>query len=139
MTDKLQKIREELERLKEETSIGLSEHENGIEQGRMEIINTLSIFLDSIQEEPVSEDYKNALNTEAITFLQEQQIVPNFYADIIVKAVKHGANWQKKQLVAKAIDAQCFGFQGAALFSFRLPSDKYLVGSNVKVIVIKDV
>ena len=52
MTDKVKKIREELARLKEETSIGLSEHENGVEQGRMEIINALSIFIDSMQEEP---------------------------------------------------------------------------------------
>lgn len=54
MMDKVQKIREEVERLKEETSIGLSEYENGIEQGRMEIINALSIFLDSMKEETVS-------------------------------------------------------------------------------------
>jgi hypothetical protein len=43
----------------------------------------------------------------------------------------------KEEMMAKAIDAQCFGFQGAALFSFRLPADNYLVGSEVKVIVIK--
>jgi hypothetical protein len=54
MTDKIQKIREELARLKEETSIGLSEHENGVEKGRMEIINALSLFLDTVQKEPVS-------------------------------------------------------------------------------------
>lgn len=54
--DKLQKIREELARLKEETSIGLSEHENGVEQGRMKIINAISLCLDTLQEEPVSED-----------------------------------------------------------------------------------
>jgi hypothetical protein len=41
-------------------------------------------------------------------------------------------------MMAKAIDAQCFGFQGAALFSFRLPVGNYLVGSEVKVIVIKE-
>jgi hypothetical protein len=41
-------------------------------------------------------------------------------------------------MIAKAIDAQCFGFQGFALFCFRLPADNYLVGSEVKVIVIKE-
>lgn len=56
MTDKVQKIRKELARLKEETSIGLSEYDAGFENGRMEILNALSIFLDSMQEEPVSED-----------------------------------------------------------------------------------
>ena len=54
-----------------------------------------------------------------------------------IEMFKAGANWQKQQMMAKAVDAQCFGFQGAALFSFRLPADKYLVGSEVKVIVIK--
>ena len=62
MTDKVKKIREELARLKEETSIGLSEHENGVEQGRMEIINALSLFLDSMQEEPVSSIWHDASN-----------------------------------------------------------------------------
>ena len=60
MTDKIQKIREELARLKEETSIGLSEHENGVEKGRMEIINALSLFLDTVQKEPVSNVWHDA-------------------------------------------------------------------------------
>lgn len=41
-----------LDRLKEETYIGLSEHDNGVEQGRMEVINALYGLLDSMQEEP---------------------------------------------------------------------------------------
>ena len=48
-----------------------------------------------------------------------------------------GAKWQKDKMVQNTIDAHCFGFQGAALFSFRLPAGNYLVGSEVKVIVIK--
>ena len=60
LTDKVQKIRKELERLKEETPIGLSEHENGVEQGRIEIINALSFFLDSLQKEPVSNVWHDA-------------------------------------------------------------------------------
>lgn len=51
---------------------------------------------------------------------------------------KHGFEDCKEQMMTKVIDAHCFGFQGAALFSFRLPSDNYLVGSEVKVIVIKE-
>ena len=51
---------------------------------------------------------------------------------------KHGFEDCKKQMMEKAIDADCFGFQGAALFSFRLPADNYLVGSKVKVILINE-
>lgn len=54
------------------------------------------------------------------------------------EAFEDGAKWQKEHMMIKAINAHCFGFQGAALFSFRLPADKYLVGSEVKVIVIKE-
>lgn len=53
-------------------------------------------------------------------------------------AIEYGMRLQKEQMMKKAVDAECFGFQGAALFSFRLPSDKYLIGSKVKVIVIKE-
>lgn len=42
---KIERIKKELERLREETSIGLTEHENGVEQGRMEIINAISNLL----------------------------------------------------------------------------------------------
>ena len=54
------------------------------------------------------------------------------------EAFEDGAKWQKEHMMVKAINAHCFGFQGAALFSFRLPADNYLVGSEVKVIVIKE-
>ena len=53
-------------------------------------------------------------------------------------AIEYGMRLQKEQMMKQAVDAGCFGFQGAALFSFRLPSDRYLVGSKVKVIVIKE-
>ena len=51
---------------------------------------------------------------------------------------KAGAKWQKEKMMSKVIDATCFGFQDAALFSFRLPAGSYLVGSKVKVIIIKE-
>lgn len=107
-----------------------------------------------LKEEPVSEDLEEAANDYGIR--QGAELKP-----FAIKFFKAGAKWQreqdqstielaedhamfagmekmKEQMIAKAIDANCFGFQGAALFSFRLPSDKYLVGSKVKVIVIKE-
>lgn len=65
--------------------------------------------------------------------LDKHQRMPTF-----LDAIEYGMNLQKEQMMAEAIDARCFGFQGAALFSFRLPADKYLVGSEVKVIVLKE-
>ena len=101
MTDKVQKIRKELARLKEKTSIGLSEHGNGVEQGRMEIINALSIFLDSMQEEPVSEDLEEAVNAY-IGYAPEVDECSSVYGKR--KAFKAGAKWQLSQLMRNAIE-----------------------------------
>jgi hypothetical protein len=89
------------------------------------------------KEEPVSEDYENALNSVAITFLQEQQIVPNFYADIIMKAVKRGANWQKEQFEKKAFPVE-IGRQRSD-YKCMLHGNflHYDTGDKVKVIIIK--
>lgn len=54
------------------------------------------------------------------------------------ESFKAGAKWQKDKMIQNTIDAHCFGFQGSALFSFRLPADNYLVGSKAKVIVVED-
>ena len=90
----------------------------------------------NLQEEPVSEDLEKTIDTFLATYFgseREKQEWP-----FLKKMVIHFAEWQKEQMMAKAVDAHCFGFQGAALFSFRLPADNYLVGSEVKVIVIKE-
>ena len=83
------------------------------------------------KEEPASEglgEYINELSKQfpEVSFAKLSRIA--------VRVVK----WKEQQMMSKAIDAHCFGFQGAALFSFRLPADKYLVGSKVKVIVIEE-
>lgn len=116
------------------------------------------------KEEPVSEDLEEVIRKYEQRLEKEN---PATEAYDFAGAIRFGANWQKQkdaeainenallysarlegieigkaemkqQLMTRAIDAQCFGFQGAALFSFRLPADKYLVGSEVKVIVIKE-
>ena len=88
-------------------------------------------IIDSLQEESVSEELEEAaiVYNKKINFVVAGKI-PNehFIA---------GAKWQKDKMIQNTIEAHCFGFQGAALFSFRLPADNYLVGSEVKVIVIK--
>ena len=50
-----------------------------------------------LAEKPAYENYENALNSEAVTFLEGLGVVANFYADQIIGAVKHGARWQKQK------------------------------------------
>lgn len=97
-------------------------------------------------EEPVSGNDENALNSVAITFLQEQQIVPNFYADIIMKAVKRGANWKKEQLMANAVDAVVkidaggYPYVDSTIELYDYDKDIPLAkcGDKVKILVIKE-
>ena len=84
----------------------------------------------------VSEDLEEAAKNHAVERYRTTR--DRELAEKCKWSFKTGAKWQKEQMIAKAIDARCFGFQGAALFSFRLPAGNYLVGSKVKVIVIKE-
>lgn len=161
MTDKVQKIREEVERLMNEL---IQEKEKGFDSDIddaciLELQNVLT-FIDSLQEEPISEqnlssverigkDWKEDPISEDLEEACEQlsedarkhkaeTSSPFFSQTDYKQGVMDGAKWQKEKMMAKAIDAHCFGFQDAALFSFRLPVGNYLVGSEVKVIVIKE-
>ena len=102
------------------------------------------------REEPVGEDlgeYINELSKQfpEVSFAKLSRIAVRVAKwqkekddEEKVLTYKHGFEDCKEQMMTKAIDAQCFGFQGAALFSFRLPADNYLIGSEVKVIVVKE-
>lgn len=86
------------------------------------------------KEEPVSEDLKKA----AWSYTNNIDNIRGSIGEMVRNAFKAGAEWYKDKMMLNTIDATCFGFQGAALFSFRLPAGSYLVGSEVKVIVIKE-
>lgn len=133
--DKVQKIREELARLKEETSIGLSEHENGVEQGRMEIIDAISIFLDSMQEEPVSEDFEEAVNAY-IGYAPEVDECSSVYGKR--KAFKAGANWQRSQLLRNAIEVVISDDTTICNAVELMKLQEKYQGQKVKIAIIKE-
>ena len=89
------------------------------------------------QEESVSEDLEEAAERLSTIYAGEGSVDPKRESFAFYIGFKNGAKQQKDKMIQNTIDAHCFGFQGAALFSFRLPADNYLVGSEVKVIVIK--
>lgn len=169
MTDKVQKIREELVRLKSSLIHGACASQIAMEtRCKEEAYDEVISLLDSLQEEPVSAELEMAaekdvcevMNCCSATAIPNDHI-PSWVQDAMINEFIHGAKWQEKQdqstielaedhamfagmekmeqqMMAKAIDAHCFGFQGDALFSFKLPAGNYLVGSEVKVVVIKE-
>ena len=92
------KLIEKIEELKSSLIHGACSSQVAMEvRCKEEAYDEVRAIIDSMQEEPVSKDYEKALNSEAVTFLQKQQVVPNFYACMIIDAVKHGAKWQKQR------------------------------------------
>ena len=147
MTDKVQKIREEIEIVINRRLNLLNGDQFDLNKEVDGFTNEIMNIIDSLQEESVSEDLEEAAYHNCIDRLSKESI-EDFKAGAKWQKEKEytcyeetfedGAKWQKEHMMIKAINAHCFGFQGAALFSFKLPADNYLVGSEVKVIVIKE-
>ena len=147
MTDKVQKIREEIEIVINRRLNLLNGDQFDLNKEVDGFTNEIMNIIDSLQEESVSEDLEEAAYHNCIDRLSKESI-EDFKAGAkwqkekeytcYEEAFEDGAKWQKEHMMIKAINAHCFGFQGAALFSFKLPADNYLIGSEVKVIVIKE-
>ena len=166
MTDKVQKIREGIEKRYEYWKKKEFNSHSIESEIRMSECKHLLLMLDSLEEEPVSEDLDKAANewdakasftpfymalddkgnpdgvrqdytTHAESFKAGAKWQKEKEYTCYEEAFEDGAKWQKEHMMIKAINAHCFGFQDAALFSFKLPADNYLIGSEVKVIVIK--
>ena len=98
MTDK-EKIREEVERLMNEL---IQEKKKGFGSDAddaciLELQNVLT-YIDSLQEEPISED----LNTAAKAYADNTTEKVGYKLQLR-RAVCFGANWQKEQMMAKAV------------------------------------
>ena len=96
MTDK-EKIIAEIERLKKE----IPYHENA-----WSVLDKLKRFINSLPAEQVSEDLEEEIKSYLITNRQyaggdEEDLWGD---DCIQDAIKHGANWQKQQIINKSCE-----------------------------------
>ena len=100
MTDKVKKIREEVERLHNEYR-----NKKGALYFR-KALRTVLFIIDSMQKEPVSEDLEEAYEqlAEKARIHKAKTISPFFSQTDYIQGVKDGANWQKEQMMAKAVD-----------------------------------
>lgn len=84
-----EKLFAEIERLKEETCIGICEYDSGEEHGRFEVLNHLLSTITSLQQEQQEEE----LNEETIT---------NEFRIIGDKCFNEGIEgWQREKLIAR--------------------------------------
>ena len=102
MTDKVQKIREEVEKLKSQLLRGACSSQIAMEtRCKEEAYNEVLAILDTIQEEPVSEDLKE----EITRYFSKNPIKHLTDWPALKNTALHFANWQKEQLMANTADA----------------------------------
>ena len=157
MTDKVQKIREGVEKLKSQLLRGACSSQIAMEtRCKEEAYNEVLAILDTMQEEPVSEELNK---------------VAKEYADNITdrigcklqlrRAVVYGANWQKEQdqstielaedhamlagmnkmeeqMMEKAIDGEVITTSDYGWENIRVHKKEHHCGQKLKVIVIKE-
>ena len=125
MVDKIQKIREWVKaRLDENAS------KKSLPQfyGMMEEDARFLDFIDSLQEEPVSEDLNTAAKEYANNITKKIG-----YRLQLRRAVCFGANWQKEQMIKNAVECEYFD---GSLFCNDL-REKYRDCDKVKIVIVK--
>ena len=135
MTDKVKKIREEVEKLKSQLLRGACSSQIAMEtRCKEEAYNEVLAIIDTMQEELVSEDLEEAAYHNCVDRLSKESI----------EDFKAGANWKEQQMMAKAIDGYVIKDVEEGNGDFLLSSD-YLPKSmglkdqqKVKVIVVKE-
>lgn len=145
MSDK-QKIKAEVERLKEENSIGLSEYEAGFCNGVGETCEQLLSFINSLPKEPVSEDLEEAAQEYAKSKHTDKEL-----QKIVAWDFEAGANWKERQMMKNAIDgyvsfnrdAQREGLDDCLVVTNEKPESYFnerglQLGDKVKVVIIKE-
>ena len=136
MTDK-EKIRAEVERLKMEYDKESIFRTVRGDTAR-EVFGKLLSFIDSIPEEPVNED----LDDEIVDWCNHLDYV-DFDYEAIRDAARHIANWQKEQMMQKAVEAtvcemsEQHGRMVCAWFGCKT-EEYYDLDDKVKVILIKE-
>ena len=136
MTDK-EKILAEIERLI-----------NDLGEQRDINLEDLRDFINSLPEEPVSEDLEEAAKEHAVERFRTTR--DEFLAEKCKWSFKAGAQWQKQQMMAKAVDGVVHHFEkcGVASVHYNDPTgvpmayftspEGLSAGDKVKIIVIKE-
>ena len=143
MTD-IEKIKAEIERLKEVLASPQCEClTSDYKAGGNKIANTLRDFINSLPEEPVSEDL-HAAALEHFLGHYDSSLIWNMDKECVIKDFKAGAQWQKDKMIQDAVGGYLIEDIEEGNGDFLLSAD-YPPASmglkdrqKVKVIILKD-
>ena len=138
MTDKVQKIREKVEKRYEYWREKESNSHSIESEIRMSECQHLLLMLDSMQEDPVSEDLEEACEqlSEDARKHKAETSSPFFSQTDYKQGVIDGAKWQKEKMMTKVIDGTARPDDSEIWCN--LASSNLKDGDEVKVIVIKE-
>ena len=131
MTDKIQKIREEVVRM--HNLLPVMDGSNLSVNYADRICTTLEMYIDSLQEEPVSEDLKAASYDYVKS--NHKDIASIDDCALLYDAIEFGAKWKEEQMMKNAIVMQAHTQDGELCGDIR----KFNIEDcdKVKVIIIK--
>ena len=140
MTDKVQKIREEVEKLKSQLLRGACSSQIAMETNcKEEAYNEVLSILDTMQKEPVSEELEEASKNYALNNTPWDDC-----KDEIQESFKAGAGWKKEQMMASGTDVTVHVDAGNYPYIPRIELYDYDIdipfakkGDRYKVILIK--
>ena len=138
MTDKLQKIKDWISKEQDGLMDAKGNFEFPEHEGAYHILCNLDAYIDSLQEEPVSDGLEEAARKAATWHSRERgdMFFPNDYHKFIA-----GAKWQKEQMMTKAIDMIVgYWMPNGLQLNVDETENPYNIdeGNKVKLIIIKD-
>lgn len=133
MNKQVEQIKTEIERCERICDDFISTHTNvidvGISKAKKNICKHLKAFIDSMQEEPVSDDLQK---------FAEEWDESLYRSDAVIA----GAKWKERQMMKDAIDGEIFDIfypNGDRLEIYaKIPEDKFAGGDKVKLLIIKE-
>jgi hypothetical protein len=134
MTDKVQKIREEVEKLRIKNTEAFDCGCDGTKCAGYDMAcDDILSFIDSMQEEPVSEDLEEAADNALNNVLNTHEIVN---VRSCLEMFRFGANWKKEQLIKEAINGIARPDDGEVWCDLR--PFNFKDGDKLKLIIIKE-
>ncbi len=126
----VEKIKAEVERRMLEDYNSSDAQKDEIAQG---VCAGILTFINSLQGESMSEDLELASERYACKFSSSK-----YGHDKVKDAVVWGANWQKEQMIAKAIDGEVGYWNIRGLFVNMEMPNELEEGDKVKLVIVKE-
>jgi hypothetical protein len=133
MTDKVQKIREEVEMVVNRRLNLLNGDYFDLNKEADGFTNEIMDIFDSLQEEPVSEDLEEAANNALNNVLNTHEIVN---VRSCLEMFRFGVNWKKEQLIKEAINGIARPDDGEVWCDLR--PFNFKDGDKLKLIITKE-